>query len=97
MPVTFELSQRSARASSLIGLGSSGSSWRSAMTCGGESSNSEAIAMKRRLERWMSSNISAHASRQESSGVSRSRPSHAHGTYLHKSLTTSKDLERWRA
>jgi hypothetical protein len=32
------------------------------MTCGGERSNSDAIAMKRRLERWMSWNISAHAS-----------------------------------
>src|SRR6478736_3356339 len=62
IPVTLELSQCSRSASSLIGLGSSGSSRRNAWTCGGESSNSEAIAPKRRLDCCSSRNISPHAS-----------------------------------
>ena len=62
MPVTFELSQCSASASGSSGTGRSGSSDFSAMTCGGERSNSAATARKRRREDCSSACMSAHAS-----------------------------------
>ncbi len=62
MPVTFEASQRSVPASELIGTGASGPSALSAQTCGGESSNSVAIAWRRCLWSCHSSSTSCHAS-----------------------------------
>ena len=85
IPVTFELSQCSASARSLIGTGRPGSSTPSARTCGGESSNSEAMARNRRrrgVEQLVHQRPGLAGRRRPAARRARRRHRASHGTYM---------------
>ena len=66
MPVMFELSQCSASASALIGIGSPGFSVPIAIACWGEMPSSDRIAQRRRLSSMKICQKRRHASRAAS-------------------------------